>query len=125
GWCFGPRYLTNFMPFFAFFLIPVWPRIEKQTLLRAAFVLAFLAAVWIEVVGAFCYPSGHWDSVPVSVDRAPGRLWDWRDNPISRSWNAGPAPPLLYDDLKLLSHVPAMKRQIRQIQQASAPKRRN
>ncbi|MGH9401037.1 MAG: hypothetical protein ACRD2P_02895 [Terriglobia bacterium] len=122
GWCFGPRYLTNFMPFFAFFLVPVWPRIEKQTLLRTAFVLAFLAAVWIEVVGAFCYPSGHWDSVPVSVDRAPGRLWDWRDNPISRNWDAGPAPPLLYDDLKLLSHVPALERQI---QQASAAKRRN
>ncbi|MGH9351579.1 MAG: hypothetical protein ACRD2G_05385 [Terriglobia bacterium] len=125
GWCFGPRYLTNLMPFLAFFLVPVWPRIEKQSVLKAAFVLAFLAAVWIEVVGAFCYPSGHWDSVPVSVDRAPGRLWDWRDNPISRNWHAGAAPPLLYDDLKLLSQVPALERQLRQVQRPSAAKRRN
>lgn len=125
GWCFGPRYLTNLMPFLAFFLVPVWPRIEKRSVLRAAFLLAFLAAVWIEVIGAFCYPSGHWDSVPVSVDRVPSRLWNWRDNPINRNWNAGAAPPLLYDDLRLLSRVPALERQIKQSQLQHDAKGRN
>lgn len=113
GWCFGPRYLTNLMPFLAFFLVPVWPRMEKRAALRAVFALSLIVAIGIECVGAFCYPTGHWDSIPVSVDRDPARLWDWRDNPIGRNLNAGLAPRLLYDDIKLLAGVPAMERRIR------------
>lgn len=109
GWCFGPRYLTNLMPFLAFFLVPLWPRIEKQVLLRTVFVLTLIAAIGIECVGAFCYPTGHWDSIPVSVDRDPARLWDWRDNPIGRNLRAGLAPRLLYDEIELLASVPALE----------------
>lgn len=116
GWCFGPRYLTNLMPFLAFFLVLVWPSIDKRLLLRAAFAVSLAAAVWVESVGAYCYPVGHWDSLPVSVDRDPARLWDWRDNPILRNWEAGLAPPLLYDDLKLLSRVPAMEQSLKKEQ---------
>ncbi len=119
GWCFGPRYLTNLMPFFAFFLIPVWPRIERKKLFRVAFVLCFAFAVWVEVVGAFFYPNGNWDSVPVAVDRAPERLWNWRDNQILRSWSAGPANFLLYDDVKLLLQVHAFERHIHPHPEAS------
>ena len=114
GWCFGPRYLTNFLPFLAFFLIPVWPRIEKRAVLRAAFVLAFFVAVWVEVVGAFYYPNGDWDSVPVSVDHAPQRLWDWRDTPINRSWKAGPSTFPLYDDFELLVDAHHLARRLDQ-----------
>ncbi len=96
GWCFGPRYLTDLLPFFALFLIPLWPRIQAAPALRMAFVLATVGALWVQVVGAYYYPRGGWDGNPVSVDRDPRRLWDWSDTQISRSWKAGPASPDLY-----------------------------
>lgn len=102
GWCFGPRSLTDLLPFLALFLIPVWPRIQTTPLLRAAFVLAVAAALWVQVVGAYYYPNGWWDARPVSVDRAPRRLWDWSDTQISRSLRAGPASPQLFYQAYLL-----------------------
>jgi hypothetical protein len=102
GWCFGPRYLTDLLPFLAFFLIPVWPRIVAARWLRSAFILAAVAGFCIQVVGAFYYPGGRWDARPVSVDRDTGRIWDWSDTQIMRSWRAGRAYPELYDESYLL-----------------------
>jgi hypothetical protein len=96
GWCYGPRYLTDILPFLAFLLISIWPRIHSAPLVRTAFVLAVAAALWVQVVGATCYPRGGWDASPMSVDRDPKRLWDWSDTQISRSWRAGRAEPWLY-----------------------------
>ncbi len=76
GWCYGPRYLTDLLPFFAFFFIPVWPRIGTSSLLRATFCLATLVALWVQIVGAYLYRIGVWDARPLSVDHDTGRLWD-------------------------------------------------
>jgi hypothetical protein len=96
GWCYGPRYLTDLLPFLAFFLIPVWSRIRAKAVLRGAFIVAVAVALWVQVVGAACFPKGLWDLKPVSMDRNPKRLWDWSDTQISRTWGAGRAEPLLY-----------------------------
>jgi len=98
GWCFGPRYLTDLLPFLAWFLVPVWTSIWARPVLRAAFVATVAIALWVQVVGAFYYPSGNWDGWPVNVEHQPHRLWDWSDNQILRSWNAGPAAPTLLDE---------------------------
>jgi hypothetical protein len=98
GWCFGPRYLTDLLPFLAWFLVPLWTGIWARPMLRAAFVATVVIALWVQVVGAFYYPSGNWDESPVNVERQPQRLWDWSDNQILRSWNAGPAAPTLLDE---------------------------
>jgi hypothetical protein len=95
GWSFGPRYLTDLLPFMAFFLVPVWPRIRASRWLRVALAAAVVAAVWVQVVGACYYPRGFWDGSPVSVDTDPRRLWDWSDTQISRSFRAGRAEPQL------------------------------
>ena len=96
GWCFGPRYLTDLLPFLAFFLVPVWPRIRAAPLLQVAFTLAIVVAVWVQVVGVYHYPSGRWDIQPLNVDMHPERVWDWPDTTISRNWREGPAAPDLY-----------------------------
>lgn len=96
GWCYGPRYLTDLLPFFAFFLIPVWPRIRAAPLLRGTFVLTLALALWVQLVGVCYYPRGAWDSSPQSVDERPERLWDWSDTQLARTWYAGPATPTLY-----------------------------
>ena len=99
GWSFGPRYLTDLLPFMAFFLVPVWPRIRASRCLRVALAAAVVAAVWVQIVGACYYPRGFWDGRPVSVDADPRRLWDWSDTQISRSFRAGRAEPQLYYQL--------------------------
>jgi hypothetical protein len=95
GWGFGPRYFTDLLPFFAWFLVPVWASIRARPVLRVAFAATVAIALWVQVVGAFYYPAGNWDGWPVNVELKPQRCWDWSDSQILRSWRAGPAPPLL------------------------------
>ena len=103
GVCFGPRYLTDIVPFLVFFLVPVWPDLSARKVLRGLFVLAAVVSVWVEVVGVFYYPNGQWDWQPVPIVNDPRRIWDWRDTQIGRSWHAGPMPPLLlYDWLTII-----------------------
>jgi hypothetical protein len=103
GWSFGPRYPVSVLPFLVFFLVPILPRIQSRRLLRAALIATLAASLWIQTVGAFYYPQGDWDALPVEVDRNPQRLWDWKDNQIRRSWQAGAARPSLFYELFLLS----------------------
>ena len=99
GWCFGPRYLTDFLPLLVFFILPVWAAIRDGTALRVAFGVAVAVALWVQIVGACYYPRGNWDWLPVNVDVDRKRLWDWRDTTISRSWHAGRPEPSLYFEL--------------------------
>jgi hypothetical protein len=102
GWCFGPRYFTDLLPFFAWFLVPVWASIRARPVLRVAFAATVAIALWVQVVGAFYYPAGNWDVWPVSVDAEPQRCWDWSDNQLRRTWRAGPAQPLLLNQWERL-----------------------
>jgi len=95
GWCFGPRYLTDLLPFLTWFLVTAWTSIQARRVLRWAFATTVAVALWVQVVGAFYYPAGNWDGLPVNVDLEPGRVWDWSDTQVLRSWQAGPAPPAL------------------------------
>ena len=102
GYCFGPRFSTDLLPFLAWFLLPVWASIRVRPVLRVAFAATVAIALWVQVVGAFYYPAGNWDAWPVSVDREPQRCWDWSDTQVLRSWKAGPAPPLLLNQWERL-----------------------
>ncbi len=98
GWCFGPRYMTDLLPFFALFLLAVWEGVRRSKALTAAMVAALGASLWVQVVGVYYYPRGQWDSKPVSVQWATKRLWNWRDTQLSRTWAAGPSLPELPDE---------------------------
>jgi hypothetical protein len=98
GWCFGPRYLADRLPFLTWFLVPVLTSILARRRLRLVFVATVAIALWVQVVGAFYYPAGNWDGRPVNVSFEPKRCWDWSDTQLLRSWRAGPAPPLLLDE---------------------------
>ncbi|HEV2386570.1 MAG TPA: hypothetical protein VGS20_04870 [Candidatus Acidoferrales bacterium] len=104
GWTFGPRYLTDLLPVLAFFLAPIWPEIRRRRWLRGAFVVAVAAAIWVQVVGAYYFPSGDWNTTPVSVDEHPERVWDWPDTELARTWHAGPAPSHLTERWRGLEH---------------------
>ena len=107
GWCFGPRYLTDLLPFLAFFLVPVCPRMPGAPALLITFALAVVLAVWVQVVGTYYYPGGQWDTQPLDVDKHPERVWDWPDTTLSRNWQRGPAPPDLDERWRLFLSRPA------------------
>jgi hypothetical protein len=84
GHCFGPRYWTDVMPLLA---IPLafgldWA-VTRSHAAVALFAVSIVAAIGIQVIGAFCYPS-TWNQKPVNVDYYHERLWDWRDTELSR-----------------------------------------
>lgn len=100
GGVYGPRYLSDLLPFFALLLIPVWQRIRFSRTVTAVFVVAAVFSLWVQVVGAYFYPNGQWDATPVSIEADPGRVWSWRDMQIMRTWTAGP------DRLEILHELP-------------------
>ena len=86
GVCFGPRLLTEIQPMLLLLAIPLL-RDAKARNVTLSFYVLFVWSTSVQVVGAWVYPVGAWNYSPINVDRAPERLWDWTDNPISRDLN--------------------------------------
>lgn len=93
GHCFGPRYWIDAVPLFAVALAYGldWSY-ERRRPVVMAFVLASVASVGVQAVGAFCYPSS-WNFLPANVDTHHDRLWNWRDTELSRCLTEGLKAP--------------------------------
>ncbi len=87
GNCWGPRLLTEMMPFLILMMVPAFDAVWASRWWRPAFVTLALYSIAIQVIGVFYYPNGHWDTEPPNI---ASRLWDWRDNPIHRTVRGGP-----------------------------------
>lgn len=105
GGVFGPRYLCDLLPFFAFFLVPIWPRVRSSRALNTVFVASVVFSFWVQVVGAYFYPNGYWDSTPASIEADPQRVWDWKDTQILRTFAAGPDRPEILYELPLFAQA--------------------
>lgn len=95
GHTFGPRYLVDFLPLLAIFLLPAWRRQEGSRPWRVVVLALFAISIAVQLVGAFYYPSPRdvdWNTAPRDVDVARERLWDWRDPQILRLLRNGPRP---------------------------------
>jgi hypothetical protein len=91
GHGFGPRYLTDAMPFvgllLAFGFTTVIENIRRVRILRLAVALLLGYSICIQAIGAFCWPS-QW-----TLNNTPPyrfRLWDWRDTEIATCIREGP-----------------------------------
>ena len=89
GYCWGPRLLAEIMPPL-FVLIALGSGALAVSWVRRSFAVLAIYSCLIQALGLYFYPKGHWDNVPVPVDNAPERAWNWRDNPIVRTAAAGP-----------------------------------
>jgi hypothetical protein len=89
GNCWGPRYLTEIMPFLTLLIVPALDSILASSWQRLLFLTLLLYSSAIQFVGVFCYPRGSWESTPVSSDDHPERFWDWADNPVRRAIGGG------------------------------------
>lgn len=89
GHCWGPRLLAETIPFLVLLAAFGYDRLRARRWAGAVLAGLLLWSVFLQFVGAFCYPRGRWDDVPVEAGLRRERLWEWRDSPITRTWNGG------------------------------------
>lgn len=98
GWSYGPRFLTGALPVLIIFIglsIPIsigsGNPTKKELGYYTVFAVLLILSVFVQITGSFYYPNGNWDG-----DTSPiigKKLWDWQDNQITRSFNAGAFGP--------------------------------
>ena len=84
GHSYGPRLLSDMLPYLTYFLIPTlawWARRhgKRRAALAAAFSLLFLISLAISFQGAVNWSTQRWNTEPVNVDVNPARVWSWHD----------------------------------------------
>lgn len=91
GHGYGPRYLTDGMPFigplFALGLSPVSKTMSRARAGKVAAIAVLTYSIAIQAIGAFCWPSS-W-----TLNNNPPyrfRLWDWRESQIELCIRDGP-----------------------------------
>ena len=90
GYCWGPRLLTEILAPSIVLIAIGLPAIRSGGL-TYPFAAAAVYCFVIQTLGVYYYPKGRWDHLPVSVNEAPARLWNWTDNPIIRTARGGVA----------------------------------
>lgn len=114
GYCWGPRMLTEILPAVMILIALGWPAVNRAR--TYVFAAAIIYGIFIQAVGVYCYPKGHWDNVPESVDRDPARLWNWADNPIDRTVRGGIAwEPYEIIGAAVKGGLPAASEKLRQL----------
>ena len=82
GLSWGPRYMTDLLPFLIWMLVPVVERLRGVA--RLSFLFATAIAIAIEAIGAFCYTPGI-DIAIYKISRGPHEMdaaWEWRNAPF-------------------------------------------
>jgi len=86
GWSLGPRFLTDVMPYFAYFLIPIleggWLRSVRARQIAFMFALVISALIHFRFSTSI-YPF-LWNGKPVAIVDAPDRVWAWSDLQVLR-----------------------------------------
>jgi hypothetical protein len=91
GHGYGPRYLTDAMPFvgilLAFGFKWIFDEAPRRRFFQTAAIVLVVYSVSIQAIGAFCWPS------PWTLNNNPPyryRLWDWRNTELEACLRAGP-----------------------------------
>jgi len=108
GACYGPRYSTSLIPWFALLgIIGIRARLksppEKRSMLAsraelAAGSLLLVLSIFMNARGAVSQKTWAWNVWPTSVDKVAGKIWDWRQP----QFLAGLVRPPLPDNFPLL-----------------------
>jgi hypothetical protein len=93
GLSWGPRYMTDFLPFLMWMLVPVVSALRGVA--RISFFVAVAASILIEAIGAFCYFPPI--DIPIFAADRPQHydvrgVWNWRNAPFLTSLKQGLAP---------------------------------
>ncbi len=100
GTSWGPRYMTDLLPLLVWMLVPVVAALRRRG--RMCFLLAVVAAVALEAIGAFWY-TGKTDRAIFAVALGPLHMrgaWEWRNAPFLASLQHGLAPAELMTEMR-------------------------
>jgi hypothetical protein len=85
GHSFGPRYLTDLVPFLAYFAAFNFDvRAKWRNAVVAGIGISAAISLIIHAQGAVRSAPWAWNAIPEDVDFKPSRLWDWSDPPFLR-----------------------------------------
>jgi hypothetical protein len=89
GHAFGPRYMSDVIPYFVFLAAPAAIRFRDSWRRRryawpALTALLVVFSFWIHLQGATNWPCWEWNSLPQDVTAHRERIWDWTDPPFLR-----------------------------------------
>ena len=84
GHCYGPRYFADITHLLLLFLIPAilwWHKCTPpaRTVCAAAFLALAGWGVFVHGHGATSIAANQWSALPMNVDAARWRVWDWSD----------------------------------------------
>ncbi len=81
GHSYGPRFFTDMVPYYLYFLVFFLQRVELSLSkpLVLAFALSIALSFAIHFRGAFHWGVYRWNHRPINVDEAPDRVWDFSD----------------------------------------------
>jgi hypothetical protein len=103
GLSWGPRYMTDLLPFLIWMLVPIVDALRRAG--RVVFMVFVGVAIVIQSIGAFCYLG--WIDIPlIAGDRDPAdahkdmRVWQWRNAPYLTSLKHGLAPMELLTEVR-------------------------
>jgi hypothetical protein len=92
GHCFGPRLMTDVVPFLVYFVmfnfhLPAYVNQWVSRCLSASIAISAVLGVLIHAQGALRYGPWQWNYIPNYIDTS--RIWDWTDPQFLRAQ----APP--------------------------------
>lgn len=91
GYSVGPRLFADVLPYLTILLMPVIAELKisgdlLDLVLTFGFISTVIVSALIHYRCATSLGTVRWNSLPVSVDRQPDRLWDWSDPQFLRGW---------------------------------------
>jgi hypothetical protein len=117
GYCWGPRLLAELSAPVIILIAVGLPAISRKGF-KTAFAATAVYCFLIQALGVYCYPKGHWDHLPVSVNGRAHyeRLWNWADNPVIRTARGGIAwEPYAIVAAAATGGLPAAAKKIQQL----------
>jgi len=89
GWTYGPRLYAPILGFLALLALPAVQLVGDagRSVRIAVVTFAVIALAWggfVHFKAVLTWDVHRWNEDPVSVDKAPRRIWDWRDMQIFR-----------------------------------------
>jgi len=91
GYSVGPRLFSDVLPYLMILLVPVIAELKisgrfLDLVLTFGFISTVIVSALIHYRCATSLGPVRWNSLPVSVDHQPDRLWDWSDPQFLRGW---------------------------------------
>ncbi|MGH9222387.1 MAG: hypothetical protein ACRD2W_00970 [Acidimicrobiales bacterium] len=88
GHSFGPRFMSDVLPFLAYLAIPAVDAVaaQRRLVLRVATVATLAWSVLVNAQGAYLRASNCWNVVPKDINADPHRVWSVSDPQVVSGW---------------------------------------